>query len=194
MRQISLILVTLLVSAITSLPALATWQLDNEKSSLTFISVKKATIAENHHFAKLEGHIDEQALVNINVDLASVNTNIAIRDERMKQFVFQSNKYTSANFSAQLDNAMIEALKIGEVKKLAVNGKIDFHGQQQAVSIDVNVIKSTEKQIFVQTNQPFFIKADDFGVVAGINKLKELAALPSIDYVVPVSFSVTFAR
>jgi hypothetical protein len=31
-------------------------------------------------------------------------------------------------------------------------------------------------------------------VVAGINKLKELASLPSIDYVVPVSFSVTFIR
>ena len=194
MRQIILILITLLVSAITSLPALATWQLDNEKSSLTFISVKKSTIAENHHFSTLEGNINEQALVNINVDLASVNTNIAIRDERMKQFVFESSKYASAKFSAQLDNTMIEALKIGEVKKLTVNGKIDFHGQQQAIAIDVNVIKLTEKQISVHTNQPFFIKADAFGVVAGINKLKELAALPSIDYVVPVSFSVTFAR
>ena len=40
--------------------------------------------------------------------------------------------------------------------------------------------------------KPFFIRADAFDVVAGINKLKELASLSSIDYVVPVSFSVTF--
>ncbi len=194
MRQTALILITLLISVITSLPVLAAWQLDNDKSRLTFMSVKKATIAENHHFSKLEGHIDANAQVNINVDLASVNTNIAIRDERMKQFVFESDKYASATFNAQLDNAMLKALKAGDMKQLTVDGQLDFHGQKQAISMHVNVIKLIENKISVHTSQPFFIKADAFGVVAGINKLKELAALPSIDYVVPVSFSVTFVR
>ncbi|WP_257171791.1 YceI family protein [Colwellia sp. M166] len=194
MRQTTLILITLLASIMTSLPVLAAWQLDNEKSQLTFMSVKKSMIAENHHFSTLAGNIDEKAQVNINVDLASVNTNIVIRDERMKQFVFESNKYASATFSAQLDNTMLAALKTGDVKQLTVDGQIDFHGQQQAVSINVNVIKLTEKQMLVHTSQPFFIKAEAFSLVAGINKLKELASLPSIDYVVPVSFSVTFVR
>ena len=84
MRKTSSILISLLLTATVSLPALAAWKLDNANSELSFISVKKANIAENHNFAKLAGNINEQAQVNISVDLTSVNTNIAIRDDRMK--------------------------------------------------------------------------------------------------------------
>ena len=194
MRQTALITITLLVTAIISLPTLAAWKLDNASSDLTFISVKKGTIAENHHFSALVGGIDEQAKVKVSVDLASVNTNIAIRDERMKQFVFETSKYSSANFTAQLDQSMLAALSVGDNKQLMVNGQIDFHGLQQDVALELSVSRLSENKIIVNTVKPFFIKADAFGVVAGIIKLKELAALPSIDYVVPVSFSVTFIR
>ena len=50
----------------------------------------------------------------------------------------------------------------------------------------------TADKILVNTVKPFFMNADAYGVVAGINKLKALASLPSINTVVPVSFSVTF--
>jgi polyisoprenoid-binding protein YceI len=193
MHKTALILMTLLV-ATASLPALATWKLDSSSSLLSFISVKKSAIAENHRFAKLAGDIDEKAQVTISVDLASVNTNIAIRDERMKKFVFETDKYSSANFTTQLDKELLNALKTGQDQQLSLSGTLDFHGLQQVVTIDVSVVKLTSDKILVNTTQPFFIKADAFNVVAGINKLKELASLPSIDYVVPVSFSVTFTR
>ncbi|MBA6392259.1 YceI family protein [Colwellia sp. BRX10-3] len=194
MHKKALILISLLLVTTVSVPALAAWKLDNSNSQLSFISVKKATIAENHSFAKLAGNINEQAQVNISVDLASVNTNIAIRDERMKKFVFESETYSTANFTAALDKALLKTLEIGEDKKMSISGAVDFHGQQQAVIIDVIVVKLSANKILVNTIKPFFIQADAFGVVAGINKLKELASLPSIDYVVPVSFSVTFTR
>ena len=194
MRKIMLTIFTLLVVAMVSLPTRAAWQLDNSNSRLNFISVKKSAIAENHSFAKLEGSIDQQAQVNISVDLSSVNTNIAIRDARMKNFVFETSKYSTAKFTAQLEKSMLETLKVGQYQKLNVTGTIDFHGQQQIIIIDVSVVKLTKDRILVNTLEPFFIKADAFGLVAGINKLKELASLPSIDYVVPVSFSVMFTQ
>jgi len=194
MRKTSSILISLLLTATVSLPALAAWKLDNANSELSFISVKKANIAENHNFAKLAGNINEQAQVKISVDLTSVNTNIAIRDDRMKKFVFESDKYSTANFTATLDKSLLNNLTIGEDKKLSVSGVVDFHGEQQTVTIEVSVIKLSADKILVNTIKPFFIQADAFGIVAGINKLKELASLPSIDYVVPVSFSVTFIR
>jgi hypothetical protein len=46
----------------------------------------------------------------------------------------------------------------------------------------------------VTTLQPVIIKAEDFALVAGINKLKSLASLPSIAYSVPVSFVLTFTE
>lgn len=182
------------MTATVSLPALAAWKLDNENSQLSFMSVKKGSIAENHSFSKLVGNITEQAQVNISVDLSSVNTNIAIRDERMKEFVFETDTYSTANFTAALETSLLKSLIIGENKKLAISGTLDFHGEQQTIMLDVSVIKLSADKILVNTTKPFFIQADVFGVVAGINKLKELASLPSIDYVVPVSFSVTFTR
>ena len=193
MRQTALILITLLAIS-TSLPALAAWKLDDSSSQLSFMSVKKETIAENHSFTKLSGNIDEHAQVNISVDLASVDTNIAIRDDRMKNFVFETSKYSAASFTTALDKSLLKSLKVGQEKKLSISGTVAFHGQQQPVTIDVNVVKLSADKILVNTIKPFFIQADAFGVVAGINKLKELASLPSINYVVPVSFSVVFTR
>lgn len=194
LRKISSILISLLLTTTVSLPALAAWKLDNENSQLSFMSVKKGSIAENHSFSKLAGNITEQAQVNISVDLSSVNTNIAIRDERMKEFVFETDTYSTANFTAALEASLLKSLIIGEDKKLAISGTLDFHGERQTIMLDVSVIKLSADKILVNTTKPFFIQADAFGVVAGINKLKALASLPSINYVVPVSFSVTFTR
>ena len=194
MRKSTLTLLTIITCALTSLPTLAAWQLDNNHSQLNFVSVKKGTVAENHRFTSITGNIDDQGKANINVDLTSVDTNIAIRNERMKKFVFQTDKYTSASFNAQLDNIAITALNHGDSYTTSVKGTLNFHGQSQEVIVDVNVVKLSGNKLFVSTVKPFFIKADAYGVVKGINKLKELASLPSINYVVPVNFSVTFTQ
>ncbi len=194
MRKSTVTLLTIFSLAITSLPSLAGWQLDNKNSRLNFVSVKKGTVAENHHFSALEGSINKSGKVSIKVDLTSVDTNIVIRDERMKKFVFETEKFTSAMFDAQLDKDLLSTLNIGDSYVKTVTGNLSFHGQTQVVAIEVNVTKTNGKTLLVNTTKPFFIKADAYGVVAGINKLKELAALPSIDYVVPVSFSVIFTH
>ena len=115
MRKSTTILLTLFSLALVSLPSLAAWKLDNENSRLNFVSVKKASIAENHSFKKLEGSIDNNGKVNIKVDLTSVDTNIAIRDERLKKFVFESDKYTSQLcLVLSLIISMLATLEVGD--------------------------------------------------------------------------------
>lgn len=194
MYKTFLLFIFMLIISVTSLSVFAQWQLDNHHSLLNFSSVKKNSVAENHRFSILAGTINDQGKLAITVDLASVDTRIAIRDERMKEFVFETNKFTLAYFDAQLDKGLLKSLKIGDVNMMTVNGNIRFHGQQQEVNIEVNAIKLTENKILVSTVKPLFIKADAYGVVDGINTLKELAGLPSIDYVVPVNFTVTFIK
>ncbi len=126
LRNISSILISLLLTTTVSLPALAAWKLDNENSQLSFMSVKKGSIAENHSFSKLAGIITEQAQVNISVDLSSVNTNIAIRDDRMKAFVFETDTYSTANFTAALESSLLKSLVIGEDKNLTISGVLEF--------------------------------------------------------------------
>ena len=51
---------------------------------------------------------------------------------------------------------------------------------------------NTDGTITVTSITPMIIDADNFGLVAGINKLQEIAGLKSITRTVPVTFSLTF--
>ena len=95
--RILLLITGLLLSNI----ALADWQVDNSKSSLHFISVKKNSIGETHTFETLSGSVSTNGDVKFDIDLASVNTNIAIRDERMRKFLFETNQFASATFNGK---------------------------------------------------------------------------------------------
>jgi polyisoprenoid-binding protein YceI len=175
-------------------PAYSAWQLDSKNSSLTFVSIKKGTIAENHHFKTFSGLINDSGLANITIDLSSVDTNIAIRDARMAEFLFETESFAQASFSAQLNTSDIDALAVGSSEQMSLKGSLNLHGQEQELMLKVMVAKLSEKNMIVTTLQPLIIKAEDFALVAGINKLKSLASLPSIAYAVPVSFVLTFSQ
>jgi polyisoprenoid-binding protein YceI len=192
MRILSIFILSL--SILITAPAYSAWTLDSSKSSLTFVSIKKGTVAENHRFKDFSGGINDKGLANISIDLSSVDTKIAIRDQRMAEHLFETVKFAQANFSVQLNQNEIDAIASGSSKNMVLKGSLDLHGQQQEVTISVMVMKLSEKNMVVTTLQPVIIKAEDFALVAGINKLKSLASLPSIAYSVPVSFVLTFTE
>jgi len=55
-------------------PALAAWDLDAERSTVQFLSVKNASVAEVHHFTEVSGGIDDDGQATVTIDLASVET------------------------------------------------------------------------------------------------------------------------
>jgi len=182
------------VSLLFVSPAFSAWHLDDSKSSLTFVSIKKGSIAENHRFKKFAAKLDKKGLLSVDIDLGSVDTKIPVRDSRMTEYLFETAKFSHANFTAQIDLNELDAITIGSTKRLSVSGKIDLHGQQQVLVMDVLVAKLSNKRMLVTTLQPAIIKAGDFALVAGINKLQALAKLPSIAHTVPVSFVLTFQK
>jgi polyisoprenoid-binding protein YceI len=192
MRILSIFILSL--SILITAPAYSAWTLDSSKSSLTFVSIKKGTVAENHRFKDFSGGINDKGLANISIDLSSVDTKIAIRDQRMAEHLFETVKFAQANFSVQLNQNKIDAIASGSSKNMILKGNLDLHGQQQEVTVSVMVMKLSKKNMVVTTLQPVIIKAEDFALVAGINKLKSLANLPSIAYSVPVSFVLTFTE
>lgn len=192
MRILSIFILSL--SILITAPAYSAWKLDSSKSSLTFVSIKKGTVAENHRFKDFSGGINDKGSANISIDLSSVDTKIAIRDQRMAEHLFETVKFSQANFSVQLNQKEIDAIASGSSKNMTLKGSLDLHGQQQEVTVSVIVMKLSDKNMVVTTLQPVIIKAEDFALVAGINKLKSLASLPSIAYSVPVSFVLTFTE
>jgi polyisoprenoid-binding protein YceI len=181
-----------LFSILFTLPTFAHWQLDNETSVLSFITTKKLDIAEVHRFNQLSGEITQQGDVSLAIDLSSVNSSIAIRDERIKEFLFETAVFPKATFTTQINQSDIADLTVGETKVIQITGELTLHGKKQTQVVSVMVVKLGKKALLVSSLQPFVINAAAFNLVNGIQKLRDLAKLPSISNAVPVSFVLHF--
>ena len=161
--------------------------LDPTGSSLSFVSVKNKDIAEAHVFERLSGSISTDGGVAILVDVASVNTGIEIRDQRMKEHLFNLAEYSEIRIDAQVD---INILTEG-VQNLQIPATLSLVGREVAVQLDVLANKSAD-DLIVSSAKPVILNADALGLSAGINTLAELAGGIAIGYSVPVSFSLRF--
>ncbi len=168
------------------------WQLDSANSQLNFISTKKTHISEIHQFKTLDGTVDDLGNAIITINLASVDTNIAIRDERMTTFLFEIAQYPTAVLKATIDPETIDAIAEGASSELAIDATLELHGQTVPLTLDVVVTRLVGAKLSVVSMRPVLLNVADFGLVAGVEKLRELAKLPSISYTVPVSFYLNF--
>ncbi|MFT6917252.1 MAG: polyisoprenoid-binding protein YceI [Motiliproteus sp.] len=107
----------------------------------------------------------------------------------MREHLFDTAKFKVATLSAQLSPTTLSAIKQGGVLTTSVEGILDFHGVEKAITANVTLM-SDGKTILASTQQPILIKAADFGLESGIEKLGELAGLSTIGHTVPVSFNL----
>jgi polyisoprenoid-binding protein YceI len=183
-----------LSSLVMSNVAHADWQLDNEKSQLSFVSIKKSTIAEAHHFKRIQGTLSDHGALSISIDLSSAETMIPIRNERLSKFLFEADQYPRATLTADLNNLLMNMTKPGQYVVEKLHGELDFHGVKKALSFDLLVTKTAQGNLVVSSFTPVIINSDDFAVTAGVKKLQELAGLPSVATAVPVTFALTLAK
>ncbi|WP_448553721.1 YceI family protein [Thalassotalea montiporae] len=190
-----LLILTVLVhclSLLFSLPVFAGWQLNSSESQLSFVTTKNSEVAEVHSFENLTGDINKQGQVSFKVSLASVNTDIPIRDERMQKYLFKLDTFTSADFIGEVDIRFIEALPAGQVKYLPLSGHIHLHGNKQAVTMKVQLIKLARNRFVVNTVKPLIMNANQYNLAAGVEKLRTIAGLSNISNAVPVTFNLLF--
>lgn len=172
--------------------ALADWALQGDQSSINFVSVKANAVAEVSQFEKVAGTIDKQGNVKLSIDLASVDTGISIRDERMKKMLFEVSDFSHASLTGKVDVTRASQLKEGERYVESVNLLLSLHGVEKAVSAQVSVIKIANDQWQVSSLKPVIINAADHKLVKGVNKLRDLAGLSAISLAIPVTFNFMF--
>ena len=180
------------------------WTLDPENSELNFVTVKAGDIAEAHSFGKLSGSISgkkagqsataSDAEVEVDVHLDSVETNIPIRNERMREFLFETTKYPVASVHGDFPIEKYLQVPVGGSMTNSLELMLELHGQQTPITAEVLALRVGEDRYMVTTTKPIIINASSVGLVAGIDKLQQLASLPSISKAVPVSFVLTFVR
>lgn len=183
-----------LVAAV-ALPAFAAgdWQLQPDDSSLAFVSVKNGSVAETHSFTDLSGHVDDDG-ARLVVDLASVETSIPIRNDRMREFLFEIADHPQAVFTTSMHAQSVDELAPGQSRRIEVSGHLELHGEKQELSASVQITRAGYDRMVLSTVKPILISADAFTLGEGIAKLRDIAGLESITPMVPVTFSLTFAR
>lgn len=179
---------------LVSTTALADWTLDNASSALSFVSIKNGAVLESHTFTKLSGGVTQKGEATVNIDLASVDTSVPVRDERMQEMLFEIPEFPSAGFAARVPVSDFEALEEGASKLYELTGELSLHGDVIETAIKVLVIRVGRNSFVVTTRKPFIIDASNFDLVEGIEALRNVAGLQAIATSVPVSFTLLFKR
>jgi polyisoprenoid-binding protein YceI len=182
MRRLAALLVLLLWPAVA--PG---WDLDPGASSLSVVSVKNGDVAETHRFTGLTGAVAENGVVLVAVALGSIETGIAIRDERMRTMLFDLTGHPFALVSTRVDLAGLEATAIGAIREIAVPLRIEAHGAGVATIARLTVERVGRDRVVIATAEPVLIDARRFGFGPGIEALREIAGLEAIAPALPVS-------
>lgn len=172
-------------------PARAGWELDNERSLVGFISVKNASIAEQHQFKSVTGGIDDRGNVQLVIDLDSVETLIPIRNQRMRELLFETVRFPSATLTAAVPQELL-APDPGTVEMRTISVTLELHGSSQDLEADVLVSRHSDGALQVVLRRPLLLNAGDFGLGEGVGVLREVAGLNSISMAVPVSAHLVF--
>ncbi|MCH2165557.1 MAG: YceI family protein [Marinovum sp.] len=175
--------------AFAGMASAETWTLDGSASQMSFGSVKKDVIGEVHHFNGLSGSVDEDGAVSIDINLASVETYIDIRNARILEHVFKF--APSATLTTSLDMDSFDDLKVGGMTAMDIDGDLRFLGAEIYVPAQVLVARLGEDTVLV-TSDMVYVSTEELEVDSGIDKLMELADLPGITRTVPVSVRLVF--
>ncbi|WP_462156595.1 YceI family protein [Pseudoalteromonas sp. GB56] len=183
---------SLLVPAmlISSTQAFAAWQVENEHSRVNFVSVKNNAVAENHHFKSIAGELSDDGKFSLEIDLASVETQIPIRNERMQKFLFNTVEFPTMTVSADV-KALLDEVKAKGWAQAEVAAQLALHGQEKTQTINLIATLDKKNKIVVSSLTPVLVNPSDFSLMAGIDELQKIAGLQSITRAVPVSFVLT---
>ncbi len=182
----------LLAALVTPALCSAEWILDNDASTLSFTSTKAGTIAEVHTFGELAGTIGDDGAASLLIDLDSVDTAIDIRDERMRELLFDTSEYAVATVALTLAPGQVISLAPGQRQSAAVEGELHLHGVTRPVTAQVSVARLADDRLLVATETPLIVNAADVGLAEGVERLRAIAGLSSISPAVPVTFVLVF--
>ena len=196
-----IIFLTLLVLSSTSFAKLnfvttthaGQWVLNNKASTLNFITTMNASKTEVQTFKKLQGKI-AGTKVTLSVDLSSVDTGIEIRDERLRELFFNIAKFPTATVTLDIKKSDIYPMKPGQIKTLALDAEITIQGIEQTMPVQLQVVELEKNQRLVFSSQPVIVDLKNFNLLKGVNALREIANLKSINTAVPITFSLLFTK
>jgi len=166
------------------------WKIDLASSQLDVMSVKKDKIAEHHQFKNFSGILNKDGSFTVEVDLTSLETNIPIRNERIQKLMFETNNFAKATLSGTFDLTNVSNEKQTSAD---IDATLDLHGKKQQIKLAVSIMQN-KQGLWVSSRHPLMLNTFAFGLDVGVTKLQEVAKLPRIDFIVPVTFNTLWVK
>ncbi len=182
------------VALSTSFMSHATWQLTPEQSQLRFVSVKNGTVAEVHKFSQLSGNWAADGKVTIQIPVATLDTMIPIRNERMLEHVFNAKTFGVIQATAQIEPKLLSDLTVGASMQHNTELSLTLLDKTQTLPVQLTLTKLQDNKIQAATTAPVLVNSATFQLDAGVRKLQDIAKLNDISLLVPVTFHVEFKR
>ena len=186
----TVLLMFLVLSPVGSVQA--DWLVDADNSLVSFVTYKNDIVAEAHLFGEVTGSVDDAGQLEVAIALDSVDTLIPIRDQRMRELLFETARFPKAIFRAQVGIDELLQLKQGVGKQVNVSGSLDLHGIKSRLTLAVHFSRLSKDRVQVTTVRPVLVRAAGFELLPGIEQLRALAGLAGITTTVPVWFSLQF--
>lgn len=191
MSSLSKLSFAALFLSLISMTAQADWELNNADSSLYYVTSKAAAISEVNSFASLNGTINNTE-ATLQIDLSSVDTAIEIRDQRVRDILFEIQSFPTATISISVSSDVLSNMAVGSSTTANYNYNLNLHGVSRDLSADLRITKTSANRIEVQPAQPIILGAGLFNLAEGVEALREIAGLASINPNVVVDFSLVY--
>jgi hypothetical protein len=87
-----------------------------------------------------------------------------------------------------------KTLKVGDLLLTASEFKFTLSGEEVELDVELVILKLSHNKVIILPHERLFLNAEDFKFAKRLKILQELAGLPSISAVVPVTFHLTFEQ
>lgn len=145
-----------------------------------------------HNFTTISGDINNSGVATLTIDLNSVNTGVALRDQRIRDLLFQTSTYPTATVTVALPSTLLSSLVIGQAAATDITANLNLHGVTGVITTKVAVQKLSSSRILVQNLAPVLVKAGDYSLTDGVEALRAAVGIASISVAVPVDFALVF--
>jgi polyisoprenoid-binding protein YceI len=166
--------------------------LNTTDSYLNFTTTKNTHVVETHSFTGISADISTANVATLTIDLNTGSTGVALRDQRLRELLFETGTYPTATFTVSVPSTLISGLSVGQSTQTSISGTLNLHGVSGTVATTVSVQKLSNSKVIVQSLAPVLVKAGDYSLTAGVEALRAAVGIASISVAVPVDFTLVF--
>jgi polyisoprenoid-binding protein YceI len=188
-----------LLAGVYTQNAWADWKVDSKSSDFHFVTTKAGasgttTITEVQHFKDIDGSVADDGKITFNVQTASVETLVPLRNDRLREILFKSAGFPVATFSGVVSLADIKKLKAGDMMDVDVPGTLELVGISKAITAKLRVVRLSGNRLLAATRESLVINANDYGLQSGVEALRTVMGLNVLSPGAPVDVSVVLTQ